>query len=160
VKKMSETVKPVQLGEVAASLFKAGPAKMKKKSRAKQPIELFQKRYPELIEAEMQTAGIEDMDILLALLPHESGAHDSHDEDDDAAEKKLRERLKSARLKLRREVTKRLYEGLPEEERMEMETLSEAMKAAAAKKGEEEEAAGREPELRMPAERTPEEYQA
>ncbi|KAJ7264657.1 hypothetical protein C8J57DRAFT_1718542 [Mycena rebaudengoi] len=150
------TVKAAQLGEVAAVLFKGGITKTKKK-RAKQPIELFQKRYPQRIEAEMQNAGIEDTEFLLSLAPDESGTPEADDADEDAVEKRLQERLKSARLKLRREVTRRLYDELGEEEQLEIETMSEAMKAGAKKRAQEM-PDGEEPE--EPAERTPEEYQA
>ncbi|KAJ7259465.1 hypothetical protein C8J57DRAFT_1515533 [Mycena rebaudengoi] len=178
LKKKGETVKPVQVGQITASLFKAIPPKPEKRTRASQPIELFQRRYRELIESKMKAAGIDDTTVLLALVPAklaEHGATDAEDvtraNTDDpaalalpvgddlfevAAEKELKEQLKRARLKLRREVTKQLYDALPEEERLEMESLCEGMRGAGAKLEEGEE----EGELGEALERTPEEYQA
>ncbi|KAJ7292450.1 hypothetical protein C8J57DRAFT_1549495 [Mycena rebaudengoi] len=151
--KKGDTVKSGQLGTVATVLFKSGPVKTKR-TRAKQPIELFQKQYPDLIEAEMQKAGIDDTETLLALAPDLAGMPDPDDVDEDAAEQKIQERLKSARLKMRRDVTKTLFDQLSDEERLELKGLSQAMREDGRRKIEEG------PDEEELAARTPEEYQA
>ncbi|KAJ7214190.1 hypothetical protein C8J57DRAFT_1732718 [Mycena rebaudengoi] len=123
-----------QLGEVAAVLFQGG-SKKTKRTRSNHAVELFQKRFPQLVEDEMQKAGINNTEFLLTL-----------------------ERLKSARLKLRREVTRRLFDALDEEVRSEFESEAQELKVAVKKKVQVEDSDDEDP--KEPAERTPEQYQS
>ncbi|KAJ7203462.1 hypothetical protein C8J57DRAFT_1542585 [Mycena rebaudengoi] len=144
-----------QLGEVAAVLFQGG-SKKTKRTRSNHAVELFQKRFPQLVEDEMQKAGINNTEFLLTLVPKTAGG--GSDGEEDGVEKDVQERLKSARLKLRREVTRRLFDALDEEVRSEFESEAQELKVAVKKKVQVEDSDDEDP--KEPAERTPEQYQS